>query len=207
MRSLPFIIILLCKAWLGDSDVTVEGFGGPETGDYEMFATDDFVDQLPQFEFLPSDPLTQDDISRFSDPRSFNDISTSLISSADLFADFASFGCSSSDTTQDHFIGKRLDFSPEGKPQLCLPQRSNPGKYPGFDPDNDPLVPLTIQDPDDEEFCPRQGYLSSYLVCDSGYFIDRKFNYMTGLYNLDRCRRSTTPNSLLSLLALAFAFG
>lgn len=191
MRSLSFFILLFCKALGQDSYVTAEGFGDSETKDYEMFAPDDFIDRLAQSEFLPSDPLAQNDISLFTGPISSIDTSAaSLSSGSDLLADSASLGCSSSEPTQDQIISKRLNPEPEEKAQSCLPQRSNPGKYPGFDPENDPLIPLKLVEPEDEEFCPRQLYFLSYLVCDSGYFVDRKVDELTGLFNLDRCQRS-----------------
>lgn len=206
MRSLSCFILSLCKTLLNNLHATAEGFTHPETGDYDLFATNiDFNDPLAQSEFLPSDPLAQNDISLFADPLSFNDGSTSLLSSSDLFANPPTDDCTS-DITQDQFVGKRLDTASAERPQLCLPQRSNPGKYPGFDPQNDPLIPINIKDPEDEEFCPRQLYFPSYLVCDSGYFVDRKLNRVTGLYNLNRCQRSTVlayPSSLF-LFALGF---
>lgn len=193
MDSLSLVILLICKTLLDDSYVTAEGFGDPEMGDYNVFVTENFADQLAQAELSSPDPLAQNDNSLLTDPLSFNDVSTYLLSGSDLLPDTASLGCSSFDTTQDQIIGKRLDQESDEDPQLCRPQRSNPGKYPGFDPDNDPLVPLALNDPEDEELCPRQLYSfsPSYLVCDSGYFIDRRENQLTGLFNLDRCQRST----------------
>ena len=191
MRSVSFFILLLCKTLLDNSYVAAEGFDDPDTGNYDMFMTDDFGDQLAQSDFLPSDPLAQSDVSLFINPFSSNDISTSFLSSSDLIADLPTDDCSSSDSTQDQFFGKRLDTGSDAKTQMCLPQRDNPGKYPGFDPENDPLIPVKIKEPEDEEFCPRQLYFPSYLVCDSGYFVDRKINLLTGLWNLNRCQRST----------------
>lgn len=190
MRSLSFSVLLLCKALLDYSSVTAEEFDDLETGSDDIFATNDFGDPLTQSESLPTDPLAYNDISLFTDPLAYNDISTPLLPGSGLLADSASLGCSSSDTTQDQFIGKRLDPGTEEKPRLCLPQRSNPGKYPNFDPENDPLIQIMGQDPEDEEFCPSQLYSRTFLVCDSGYFVDRKWNSLTGLYHLNRCQRS-----------------
>lgn len=191
MRSISFFILSLCKTLLDNSYVAAEGFDDSDTGDYDMFATDDSGDQLVQSEFLSFDPLAQNDISPFVNTFSSNDIPMSLLPSPDLVADLPTDDCTSSDTAQDQFFSKRLDIGFEAKSQMCLPQRDNPGKYPGFDPENDPLIPVTIKEPEDEEFCPRQLYFPSYLVCDSGYFVDRKVNLLTGLFNLNRCQRST----------------
>lgn len=191
MHSLSFFILSACKTLLHNSYVAADGTDDLEWRDYDMFTTDDFSDPSTQSEFFPSDPLAQDDISLFTDPLSSNVISTSLLSSSDLVADLPPDGCTSSDSTQDQFFSKRLDNSAEDRTQMCLPRRNNPGKYPGFDPENDPLMQLKIKSPEDEEFCPRQLYFSSHLVCDSGYYVDRHQNPLTGFFNLDRCHRST----------------
>lgn len=200
MYPLSFFILSVCKTLLNNSFVTAQGFDDLEMGDYDMFTTDDSGDLETPSELFPSDSLVQNDLSTFINPSSLNEISTSSLSSSDLAADPPTEGCTSTDFTQDQFLGKRLDAGAEGKAQMCLPQRDNPGKYPGFDPENDPLIQVKIKEPEDEEFCPRQLYFSSYLVCDSGYFADRKLNLLTGLFNLNRCQRSTSlvTSSLVS---------
>ena len=199
MHPLSFFILSVCKTLLNNSLVTAEGFDDVEMGDYDMFATDDFSDLETQSAFFPSDPLVQNDLSMSINPSFFNEMSSSSLSSSDLAEDPPTGGCTSSDFTQDQVLDKRLDIGAEVNAQMCLPQRNNPGKYPGFDPENDPLIQIKIKDPEDEEFCPRQLYFSSYLICDSGYFADRKRNLLTGLFDLNRCQRSTMPSISSSL--------
>lgn len=191
MHPLSFFILSVCKTLLNNSYAVADGFDDLEMGGYDMFTTDEFGDLENQSDFLPSDPLAQNDISLFINPLSSNETPTSLLSSSDLVTEPPTEGCASSDSTQDQNFDKRLDTGAEANTQMCLPQRDNRGKYPGFDPENDPLIQVKIQDPEDEEFCPRQLYFGSYLVCDSGYFVDRNLNLLTGLYNLNRCQRST----------------
>lgn len=187
MRSLASFALQICWALPVRFSVSAQRFDYLETGSYDLFAPTDLGDQLVESDFPPPDPLASNDFSPFTDPLTYSDVSTPLSPGSDFLADSSSLGCSSSDFTQDPLIGKRLE---DEKPQLCLPQRSNPDKYPGFDPEDDPLLKVNVFEPEDEEFCPRHLYSPSFLICDSGYFIDRGRNPLTAVWHLNRCERS-----------------
>lgn len=208
MRFSFFFPSPVCLILLYRSAVTAELFDDLYTEDYDLFSPVDFGDPLAQFEPPLTDPLAYN-IAPPTDALAYPEISPPSFSDSNLFADFTNLDCAASDMTQDPLIGKRIDSGSEDRPQMCHPQRSNPGRYPGFDPQNDPLVREMGYGPDDEEFCPRQAFFPSFLVCDSGYFVDRGPNVLTGLFKLNRCVRSMIliASSFCPLCAALISFG
>ena len=153
--------------------------------DYGIFAPDTFEDQSTPATFSSADLLS------FSDP------SMPMFSDANLLADNGAPECSSFDSNQNLFISKRLDSEEEGGSSRVCPsssygiKRTNPGKYPGFNPDADPLIQVEKAGPEDEEFCPNIDLFPSFLICDSGSILDRTVDIFSGQYNLNNCRQST----------------
>lgn len=158
-------------------------FDDSETEDYNLFAPDDFSDQSAQSLFP------------FTDLLSYNDPSMSPFLGTDLLADTGAPECTSfDDSNQNLFISKR-DETPRSCPSSSTygVKRTNPGKYPGFNPDADPLVQVGKTNAEDEEFCPNIGGLpSSFLICDSGSILDRELDIFSGQFDLNNCRQSKT---------------
>lgn len=206
MRFCYFFPLLFCLVLLHRSSVAAELFDDLYMENYDLFSPADFDNPLAQFEPPLTDPLAYN-TAPLNDALPNHDIFPQSFSDSDFFADSASLDCSTSDITQDLFIGKRLDSGSEDRPQMCRPQRSNPGKFPGFDPQNDPLIREPEYGPDDEEFCPRESYMPSFLVCDSGYFIDRGPSVLSGLFQLNRCDRSMSFTASSFVLFAPLSFG
>lgn len=184
MRFRSSFLLLYCSVLPICFSATGQLFDNSDMEGYDIFAPDTFEDQSTQSTFSSTDLLS------FSDP------SMPIFSDTNLLADTGAPECSSFDSNQNLFIGKRLDSEEEGSSSVCPSssygiKRTNPGKFPGFNPDADPLVQVEKAGPEDEEFCPNISLLPSFLICDSGNILDRTVDIFSGQYNLNNCRQST----------------
>ena len=186
MRLRSSCLLLCCYILPFCFSATDQLFDDLETEDYDTFTFDDSMDQLTQSLFPPTDM-----------PPLYSETSLPLFSDSDLLADNGAPDCSSFDNDHDQFIGKRFDLDDEEEETRICPsssfgiKRTNPGKFPGFNPEADPLVRVDKTTPEDEEFCPRIYGLPSFLICDSGSILDRQLDIYTGKYDLNNCRQST----------------
>lgn len=194
---LCFSFLLLCCSILPlQVSASDQLFDDSETEDYDIFTLDDSMDQLTQSPI----PLT-DMLPPYSEP------SLPIFSDFDLLADNGAPDCSSFDSDHDQFIGKRFDLNDGEETSRECPsstfgiKRTNPGKFPGFNPNADPLVRVDKTTPEDEEFCPHIYGLPSFLVCDSGNILDRQLDISTGKFDLNNCRQSTIFTGRLLFLS------
>lgn len=199
MRFRSSVALLCCFILTVCFSVADQLFDDSAMEDFELFAPDDSGDQLAQSLFTPADMLPS---SEFSTP---------LFSAPNILADNEALDCSSFDNDQNQFIGKRLDLGGDEKPLVCPSsiygvKRTNPGKYPGFNRDHDPLVRADFWGPEDEEFCPQIYSLPSFLVCDSGNIMDRVLHVSSGKYDLNNCIRSTILTACFCFLFELFFF-